>query len=90
VKLPAALPAFRTLVDACTTPLAMAPIRTSNRLARVEEADPKDAPILAAAIAGRCRWLVTFNVRDYRTDQLRVSLPGPFLQELRAMLARHR
>jgi predicted nucleic acid-binding protein len=90
VKLPAALPAFRTLVGACTTPLAMAPIRTSNRLARAEEADPKDAPILAAAIAGGCRWLVTFNVRDYRTDQLRVSLPGPFLEELRAMLVRHR
>ena len=70
--------------------LAMAPIRISNRLARAEEADPKDAPILRAAIAGRCRWLVTFNVRDYRTDQLRVSLPGPFLEELRAMLVRHR
>lgn len=90
VKLPAALPAFRTLVDACTTPLAMAPIRTSNRLARAEEAHPKDAPILAAAIADRCRWLVTFNVRDYRTDQLRVSLPDPFLEELSAMLVRHR
>jgi len=89
-KLPAALPAFRTLVGACTTPLPMAPRAISNRLARAGHADPKDAPILAAALAGDCRWLVTFNVRDYRTDLLRVSEPGPFLEDLRAQLVARR
>lgn len=88
LKLPAALPAFRTLIEVCTTPLAMVPPATSNRLARVGEADPKDAPILAAALAGSCRWLVTFNLRDYRTDRIHVSEPGPFLEELRALLVR--
>jgi len=86
LKLPAALPAFRTLVDACTTPLPMPPRGTSTRLARGGDADAKDAPILAAALAAGCRWLITFNLRDYRTDRLRVSEPGPFLEDLRAHL----
>jgi len=86
-RLPAALPAFRTLMEECTVPLAMAPRAAASRLARAGEADAKDAPILAAALAGRSRWLVTFNLRDYRTDRLRVSEPGPFLEELRGLLA---
>lgn len=84
-KLPAALPAFRALITTCTSPIPMvAP--AAARLARAREADPKDAPILAAAIAADCRWLLTFNIRDYRTERIRVSQPGPFLDELRAML----
>lgn len=85
-KLPAALPAFRTLVDACCQPLPMAAAEDSASLADADEADPKDAPILAAALAAGCRWLVTFNVRDYRTARIRVSEPGPFLEALRAEL----
>lgn len=85
-KLPAALPAFRTLMDTCTVPLATASRASSRRLARAGAAHPKDAPILAAALAADCRWLVTFNVRDFPTDRIRVSEPGPFLQELRAQL----
>lgn len=85
-KLPAALPALRALAETCTTPLPMASRAASGRLARAGEADAKDAPILAAALAGRCAWLLTFNVRDYRTDRLRVSEPGPFLEALRAQL----
>jgi predicted nucleic acid-binding protein len=85
-KLPSALPAFRTLCDACTSPIPMATQAAARRLSRAREADPKDAPILAAAIAADCRWLLTFNVRDYRTERIRVSQPGPFLEELRAML----
>jgi hypothetical protein len=85
-KLPSALPAFRTLCDACTSPIPMATRAAARRLSREREAHPKDAPILAAAIAAECRWLLTFNVRDYRTERIRVSQPGPFLEELRAML----
>lgn len=84
-KLPAALPAFRTLLDACTAPIPMAAPAAARRLARAH-ADAKDAPILAAAIADECHWLLTFNGRDYRTERLRVSQPGPFLEELRALL----
>jgi predicted nucleic acid-binding protein len=86
-KLPAAMPAFRTLVEVSTTPLTMAPRARATRLARVGDADPKDAPILAAAVAGDCKWLVTFNVRDYRTERIKVSEPGAFLEALRAILS---
>lgn len=89
-KRPPALPAFRSLTDACTTPLPMATRAAATRLARDGEADPKDAPILAAALKAGCRWLVTFNVRDYRTDRLRVVAPGPFLEALRELLAAQR
>lgn len=86
-KLPSALPAFRTLIDLCTVSLPMAPKAASVRLARQDEAHPKDAPILAAALAGGCRWLVTFNIRDYRTDRIPVAEPGAFLEALRGQLA---
>jgi len=84
--LPAALPAFRTLIDACCQPLPMSPAEDSANLADAGEADPKDAPILAAALAAGRSWLVTFDVRDYGTARLRVSEPGPFLEALRAEL----
>jgi predicted nucleic acid-binding protein len=53
------------------------------------EADPKDAPHLAAARAAGCRWLVTFNVRDYRPTDERpaITLPGPLLVQIRAHVA---
>jgi len=86
-KLPAAMPAFRTLVELSTTPLSMASRARATRLARAGEADPKDAPILAAALASDCQWLVTFNVRDYRTERIKVSEPGAFLEALRAILS---
>lgn len=86
-KLPSALPALRTLAELCTTPIPMVSPRAAARLARAGEADPKDAPILAAALAAGCRWLVTFNLRDYRTDRLRVAEPGRFLEGVRAYLA---
>ena len=85
-KLPAALPAFRALVDACTSSIPMVSPSAVRRLSRAGEADAKDVPILAAAIAADCRWLLSFNVRDYRTERIRVSQPGPFLEELRAAL----
>lgn len=85
-KLPSALPALRALLDACTSAIPMVAPAAARRLSRAGEADPKDAPILAAAIAADCRWLLTFNVRDYQTERIRVSQPGPFLEELRATL----
>lgn len=85
-KLPAALPALRALVDACGTSLPMESDAASVAIAGAGEADPKGAPILASALAAGCGWLVTFNVRDYRTDRIRVTEPGDFLQALRAEL----
>jgi predicted nucleic acid-binding protein len=87
-KLPAALPALRTLVDGCCIGLAMASKAGSAAIAQAGEADPKDAPILASALDAGCGWLVTFNVRDYRTDRIRVSKPGDFIETLRGELLR--
>jgi predicted nucleic acid-binding protein len=87
-KLPAALPALRALVDACCVRLAMASEPESAALADSGEADAKDAAILAAALAAGCGRLVIFNVRDYRTDRIRVSSPGDFLVALRGELLR--
>ncbi|GAB4457357.1 MAG: hypothetical protein Kow00120_26420 [Anaerolineae bacterium] len=49
---------------------------------------PKDAPILAAAIENGCRYLVSFNLRDYspRVGQITVSTPGELLPRLRELL----
>jgi len=85
-KLPAALPAFRALLERCCVSLPMGSDAESVAIAESGEADPKDAPILSSALAGGCRWLVTFNLRDYRTDRLRVSNPGDFIEALRGEL----
>lgn len=85
-KVPGALPAFRTLVEGCCIGLAMASEAESLSIADSGEADSKDAPILASAIAAGCEWLVTFNVRDYSTGRIRVSSPGEFLEALRGEL----
>jgi hypothetical protein len=85
-KLPAALPAFRALAADCCVSLEMSSDAESATIADAGEADPKDAPILASALAAECAWLVTFNVRDYRTDRIRVSNPGAFLEALRGEL----
>lgn len=87
-KLPAALPALRALVDACCVRLAMTSEAESAAIADSGEADPKDAPILASALGAGCGWLVTFNVRDYKTDRIQVSTPGDFIEALRGELLR--
>lgn len=85
-KLPAALPAFRALLEACCIGLPMPADAESLAIAKSGEADPKDAPILASALVAGCVWLVTFNLRDYRTDRIRVSNPSDFAEALRGEL----
>lgn len=85
-RLPSALPAFRALLEACCIGLPMASEEDSVAIAESGEADAKDAPILAAALAGGCRWLVTFNLRDCRSDRIRVSSPSDFVEALRGEL----
>jgi len=52
-------------------------------------ADPKDTPILAAAVQADCPWLVTFNVRHFQPGHptVTVARPGEFVQHVRALLA---
>jgi hypothetical protein len=54
------------------------------------QADPKDLPILVAAVQHGCRFLLTFNTRHYAptTDEITVQRPGDFLTTVRTLLAR--
>jgi len=86
-KLPAALPAFRIIVNRS---LRVVPDPEPTELAPYAGlADPKDLPILVAAVREGCPWLVTFNVRHYRPGHpaVQVMPPGDLLQRVRTMLA---
>lgn len=85
--LPGALPVFRQLVGRC---LRVVPDPTAAELAAYQGlADPKDAPILAAAVREACPWLVTFNTRHFQPGHPAVTVlrPGTFVQHVRALLA---
>lgn len=85
-KFPQALPAFRLLVSRC---LQVVPNPAPEDLGPFEgAADPKDLPILVAAVQERCPWLVTFNVRHFQPGHPDVTIlrPGDFVQRVREML----
>ena len=87
IKLPAALPAFRLLVNRC---LQIVPNPQPEEVnTYVGQADPKDLPILVAAHKARCTWLVTFNVRDFQPGHpdLIILNPGEFILRLRYLLS---
>ncbi len=87
-KLPNVLPAFRLLVDRC---LRVVDDPSQEELAvHAAKADPKDLPILVAALREGCPWLVTFNLRHYRPGDPRVAVlrPGDLLLRVRDLLAR--
>ena len=52
------------------------------------QADPKDLPILVAAITHGCRYLLTFNVCHFapRSADIVVLRPGDFLVRMRALM----
>jgi hypothetical protein len=86
-KLPQALPAFRLLVHRC---LRVVPDpRPEDVAAHAGAADPKDLPILVAAVREGCGWLVTFNVRHFQPGdpQVTVLRPGAFVLQVRDWLA---
>jgi predicted nucleic acid-binding protein len=86
-KLPHALPVFRALVR---TALREVPDPSLDSLKPwTGRADPKDLPVLVAAIVNGCRYLVTFNKRDYfdPPEPLEVVEPGELVQRVRKELA---
>jgi hypothetical protein len=86
-KLPDALPAFRLIVSRC---LRVVPDPDPADLAPCAGlADPKDLPILFAAVREDCPWLVTFNVRHFQPGHPTVQAlpPGELIRRVRAMLA---
>lgn len=85
-KLPAALPALSLLLrEVLTEGAAQHPdIGDAWKLA-----DPKDRPILAAALAQECRYLVTLNEKDFwpPVDRILVLRPGELLRRLRELIS---
>jgi hypothetical protein len=85
--LPGALPAFRMIVSRCLR--VVDDPRPADLAACAGMADPKDVPILAAAVRESCPWLVTFNVRHFQPGYPSVAVvrPGEFIQCVRGLLA---
>ena len=86
-KMPQALSLFRLLVERA---LKVVSAPTPELVAVYQGlADPKDLPILVAALQAECPWLVTFNVRHYQPGHpnVRVVRPGTFIRFVREALA---
>ncbi len=87
-KLAHKLPEMRLLVSRC---LHVIPDPQPEDLGAYKGiADPKDLPILVAALGENCRYLVTFNVRHYQPGHPDVAVlrPGEFVSRARDLLAR--
>ena len=84
-KLPEAAPLFEEFLRAVSLQIYRPTPRDCER-AR-ELADPKDVPILAAAIGAGARLLVTHNVRHFRSGEgVRVVRPRTLIEEARAWM----
>lgn len=85
--LPSALPTFRMLVSRCLR--VVADPLPHEVATHADMADPKDLPILVAAVREVCPWLVTFNIRHFQPGHpaVRVSRPGELVQHVRERLA---
>ncbi len=86
-KAPAALPHLRVLLKTVFPEDATPAVEPPEPVALF--ADPKDQPILAAALAQQCRYLVTLNQKDFwpPPERILVVRPGDLLRMLRAQLA---
>lgn len=85
-KIPHALTTFHLLVERS---LRVVPNPSKQDLAEHGDiADPKDLPILVAAVREGCQWLVTFNVDDFEPGHPDVTVlrPGAFIQRVRTVL----
>jgi predicted nucleic acid-binding protein len=86
-KLPSKLPELRLIISRS---LRIVPDPEPEELVPYEgQADPKDLPILVAALKHGCRFLLTFNIRDYSpaTNEIQVQRPGDFIATVRILLA---
>jgi len=85
-KIPEAITTFRLLVERA---LRLVPTPSRQEVSAYRGmADPKDLPILVAAIRESCPWLVTFNVDDFRPGHPDVTVlrPGAFVERVRSLL----
>jgi len=86
-KLPFAVPTFQQLLDVAVE-IVDDPLHQNLQQFR-GQANPKDLPILTAAIMNNCSYLVTFNVRHYYPTSKDVIIlrPGEFVERIRRVLA---
>jgi len=85
-KIPAKLPDFHLLVSRSLR--IINDPQPEELLAYKQQADPKDLPILAAALKERCSYLLTFNVRHFtpNTPDIIVQQPSGFIMTIRSLL----
>jgi predicted nucleic acid-binding protein len=85
-KLPHKVPELRLLISRCLRVIPNPGLEDLVPHAGV--ADPKDLPILVAAMRKHCSYLVTFNVRHFQPGQPDVAIlpPGEFVQRVREQL----
>ena len=87
-KLPQKLPELRLLLSRS---LKVVPDPEPDEMIPYRgQADPKDLPILVAALKRRCSFLLTFNVRHFTpsSSTIEVQRPGEFLASIRTLLTR--
>ncbi|MGH7391950.1 MAG: PIN domain-containing protein [Candidatus Rokuibacteriota bacterium] len=85
-KLSEALPLFEEFLR--SVPVRLYRPTPEDRERARSLADPKDVPILAAAIGAGSRLLVTHNVRHFRSGEgVRVLRPRTLIEEARAWMA---
>jgi predicted nucleic acid-binding protein len=85
-KLPAALPALRVMLDEVLT---IGPLVSAAAIAQARPwAHQKDQPILAAALAQDCRYLVTLNERDFwpPEDMIVIIRPAELMEAIRTLV----
>jgi hypothetical protein len=85
-KIPDKLPDFHLLVSRSLR--IINDPQPSELIAYKGQADPKDLPILVAALKERCSYLLTFNVRPFAptTPDIIVQQPRGFLITIRSLL----
>lgn len=86
-KFPAALVTFRMLVSRCLQVLPDPSEQEVDALTGL--ADPKDLPILAAAVKHNCQFHTTYNPKHFQpgTPNLTVLPPGDLIQRIRYLLS---
>jgi predicted nucleic acid-binding protein len=87
-KLPSKLPELRLIVSRSLH--VISDPEPEELIPYEGQADPKDLPILVAALKHDCRFLLTFNIRHYRpaTAEIMVQRPGDFIKTVRTLLTR--
>lgn len=86
-ELPSAIDEFNRILKAALSSVPDAPLEALQKFSHY--AHKTDVPVLAAAIRSGCRFLITFNVKDFRPPAgvLEVLRPGDMIKRLRSSMS---